>query len=183
MILVLVGGLPGTGKSTLAAGLAERHGWAVLRSDQVRKEMAGSGEPAAGPDDYRRGRYSPQMTERTYRALLDGAIRSLSSGRSVILDASWSSAGRREEAAAIARQLGARLVALRCEAPREVAEARISARAERGTDPSDATPQIARAMTPDFDPWPKAWTIDTSSSPEAALAAANELVAAARTTL
>jgi aminoglycoside phosphotransferase family enzyme len=41
VVLVLVGGLPGTGKSTLAAGLADRFGWSVLRSDEVRKDLAG----------------------------------------------------------------------------------------------------------------------------------------------
>src|SRR5439155_20423846 len=39
--LVLVGGLPGTGKSTLARGMAQAHGFTVIRSDVVRKEMAG----------------------------------------------------------------------------------------------------------------------------------------------
>src|SRR5262249_9071077 len=39
--LLLVGGLPGTGKSTLARGMAERAGFAVIRSDLVRKELAG----------------------------------------------------------------------------------------------------------------------------------------------
>ena len=35
--LVLVGGLPGTGKSTLARGLAEQAGFTVIRSDLVRR--------------------------------------------------------------------------------------------------------------------------------------------------
>src|SRR5262249_40565445 len=39
--LVLVGGLPGTGKSTLAANLASRAAFHVIRSDVVRKELAG----------------------------------------------------------------------------------------------------------------------------------------------
>ena len=39
--LVLIGGLPGTGKSTLAATLATRLGWTVLSSDRLRKELAG----------------------------------------------------------------------------------------------------------------------------------------------
>src|SRR5205807_10001841 len=37
--LVLVGGLPGTGKSTLARGLAERARFSIIRSDLVRKEV------------------------------------------------------------------------------------------------------------------------------------------------
>ena len=39
--LLLVGGLPGTGKSTLARGLAERADCGVIRSDIVRKELTG----------------------------------------------------------------------------------------------------------------------------------------------
>ena len=37
--VVLVGGLPGTGKTTLAQGLAEKAGLSVMRSDLVRKEL------------------------------------------------------------------------------------------------------------------------------------------------
>ncbi len=36
----MVGGLPGTGKSTLARSLAEEHGFHLIRSDLVRKELA-----------------------------------------------------------------------------------------------------------------------------------------------
>jgi len=47
--LVLVGGLPGTGKSTLAAALADATGWSVLRSDEVRKDLAGLGHTTRRP--------------------------------------------------------------------------------------------------------------------------------------
>ena len=39
--LVAIGGLPGTGKSTLAEALGNELGFVVLRSDEVRKERAG----------------------------------------------------------------------------------------------------------------------------------------------
>ena len=53
--LVLVGGLPGTGKSTLARALAERAGFRVIRSDLVRKELAGVRRHGAGPVGLRGG--------------------------------------------------------------------------------------------------------------------------------
>src|SRR5262249_9583209 len=56
--LVLVGGLPGAGKSTLARGLAERAGFAVIRSDVVRKELAAASGLSIGPSPFGEGLYS-----------------------------------------------------------------------------------------------------------------------------
>jgi aminoglycoside phosphotransferase family enzyme len=57
--LLLVAGLPGTGKSTLARGLAEAAGFCVVRSDVVRKELAGF--PGRGPvaTDLQESLYTP----------------------------------------------------------------------------------------------------------------------------
>src|ERR1019366_4623060 len=85
--LVLVGGLPGSGKSTLAIGLGAARSWAVLHSDEIRKEHAGLGEDR--PASYLAGRYSPVATDAVYEDLLRRAERLLESGESVILDASW----------------------------------------------------------------------------------------------
>jgi SpoVK/Ycf46/Vps4 family AAA+-type ATPase len=50
--LVLVGGVPGTGKSTLARAMAERAGFRVIRSDIVRKELAGGAGKEPGPSAF-----------------------------------------------------------------------------------------------------------------------------------
>jgi uncharacterized protein len=47
--LVLVGGLPGTGKSALADAVAGRLGFTVLNSDRIRKELAGLPAEASAP--------------------------------------------------------------------------------------------------------------------------------------
>jgi predicted kinase len=52
--------------------------------------------------------------------------------------------------------------------PAGVAEARLRARV-RGTDPSDATPEILHGMAADADPWPEAMKVTTSGAPSTAV--------------
>ena len=89
--LVLVGGLPGTGKSTLAHALASHAGFDLIRSDQVRKELArASGIAGAGAvDRYASGIYTPKWNERTYEECLARADAALFEGKRVIVDATF----------------------------------------------------------------------------------------------
>src|SRR5262249_44301811 len=71
--LVTVGGLPGSGKSTLAAELSAGGDFQVIRSDVVRKELAGAREANDLPDGQRPfggGIYSPEWNARTYAECL-----------------------------------------------------------------------------------------------------------------
>lgn len=161
--LVLVGGLPGTGKSTLAGRLADQLGAVLLRSDRVRKELSGipPQTPAAAP--YQQGIYDQSWTERTYTELLARAERLLSRGESVVLDASWTRAVYREAAAGTATRTRSRLVPLRCEAAPEVATARLR---HREHAISDADEHIAAAIAAHADPWPQATPIRTDETPD-----------------
>lgn len=159
--LVVIGGLPGTGKSTLAAGLGDARGWIVLRSDVIRKELGGG-----------RGVYTAEATEATYDELLRRAGRLLEMGESVILDASWTDEARRGAARDVARDAAADLVELRCRVDPSIARDRLIARARDGSDPSDATPDVAAAMAATADPWPEATVISTAVAPQQALATA-----------
>jgi aminoglycoside phosphotransferase family enzyme/predicted kinase len=157
--LVMVGGLPGTGKSTLAAQLAARFGWTVLSSDRIRKELAGVPADQPCPAAYGTGLYTPEWTERTYAELLRRAALLLGSGESVLADASWTSPGQRAAAAAVAEHAVADLAQLRCTVPAGLAEHRIRTRAG---DPSDANLEITRQMAAVEKPWPDAINIDTT---------------------
>lgn len=170
--LVLVGGPPGSGKTTLATALAARTGWAVLGSDHVRKELAGLAPAARGSAGLGEGIYTEEWTVATYRELLRRAGELLAQGRSVILDATWGKAARRDDARRVAADAHAELVALRCEVPPAVAAARAAARATAGTDVSDAGEEVARALAAAADPWPDAAVIDTGAAPEQAAEAA-----------
>lgn len=176
--LVLVGGPPGTGKSTLAAGLAERLGWLVLRSDEVRKDLAGVAHTTRADAGFGDGIYNEAATDATYRELLARARATLELGESVVVDASWSSASWRAAAARVAEDTVSDLVELGCEAPLDLAAQRIEARRTLGADASDATPEIAAALAATFDPWPSARSIATAGSVEQSLRAGLDAVEA-----
>ncbi|MFD0268207.1 AAA family ATPase [Streptomyces sp. NPDC127106] len=164
--LTLVGGLPGSGKSTLSGALADRLGVTLLSSDRIRKELAGIPAEQSAAAGYGEGLYTPEWTADTYTALLDRASALLSSGESVVLDATWSDAGQREAALRMAERADADLVALHCQVPDNMSEARINTRTPGA---SDADRAIARAIAAKEAPWAEAVTIDTSGSLESAV--------------
>ena len=170
--LVLVGGLPGTGKSTVAAAVAEELPATLLRSDEVRQEGATDEARPQGPAPYREGQYAPDAVAAVYRTVLERAEIALGLGETVVLDASWSTSRWREEAHAVAARTCSDLVELRCTAPPAVAAERMRHRASLGADPSEATPAIAAAMAADADPWPEAHLVDTTGAVGPTIAAA-----------
>lgn len=169
--LVLVGGLPGTGKSTLAGELQRITGWRLLRSDTVRQELAGS-TALPGGGEFGAGRYAPEVTAAVYAELCRRSAPLLAGGYSVILDATWSSRDQREVARSVADAAHAAFVALRCEAPQELAAERIVTRLRQGHDPSEATPAVARSLALAADAWPEATAVDTSGDVQRAAGAA-----------
>ncbi len=133
-VLVLVAGLPGTGKSTLARGLAERGHLALIRSDVVRKELAGLASNVPGE-----GLYTPEWTERTYTECLRRVEAALTEGGRVIVDANFADENRRRDFLNAAEKLAVPSVLLWCRADPEVAKRRITG---RRADASDATVEV-----------------------------------------
>ena len=167
-VLALVGGLPGTGKSTLAAGLAAETGWALLRSDEIRREVQPS-EPTSSEA----GRYTPAAIGAVYEELVRRARRRLEAGEAVILDASWIDAAQRAVAARAASDTASELFEVCCICDDSVATARMEERSSRSEDASEATPHVRAVMATMMDAWPSASTIDTSArSPAESLASA-----------
>ncbi len=166
---MLVGGAPGTGKTTIADGLGRRGDWAVVRSDVVRKELAGLDPGAPMPAPIGEGLYTHEMTRRTYDEMLRRARVALGMGQSVVLDASWTDAELRSAAARVADATSSDLVELRCEVDPAVADARVERRRREGHDASDADRTVAAVLRAAADPWPGATTVDTSGAPPTAL--------------
>lgn len=163
--LVVIGGLPGTGKSTLAARLGEALDAVVLHSDEVRRHVARL-SPAARPAvSFGQGMYSPEMTELTYRELLARARAALADGRNVVVDASWHDPAWRDEARRLASEVSAELAELRCELPLETIAERVTGQAVALGNAAGDTLALVRLLAASQHPWPSATTVDTAPEP------------------
>ncbi|MGZ3624256.1 MAG: bifunctional aminoglycoside phosphotransferase/ATP-binding protein [Ktedonobacteraceae bacterium] len=136
--LLMVGGMMGTGKSTLTLALQNELGWAYVSSDEIRKQLAHIDPALPNTDDFGQGLYDPDRTACTYEALLVEAEATLARGRSVLLDASFARQIYRQKAARLAATHGASCLFVECVCPREVALARL---ADRWQDRVDGNKQ------------------------------------------
>jgi len=132
--LIVVSGLPGTGKTCFCSRLAERLAFVVLESDALRKTLF----PSPG--------YSAQESAalfQTVHLLIKGLLKK---GTSLILDATNLSERHRERLYNIADRLQVKLVLVRVEAPPDVVYQRLKARAENTAGKSDADWAVYRQM-------------------------------------
>jgi aminoglycoside phosphotransferase family enzyme/predicted kinase len=171
--MVLAGGFPASGKSTLANGLAERLGWALFRSDEVRRDVAGVAHDSPMPAAFDSGLYQPNHVEAAYTEMLRRARMTLERGVSVVLDATWRNERMREAARRVAESTCSELVELRCVAPMNVLEARLASRGPNAALGSDATGEVLAGMR--FEEWASAREVDTNVEPERSLAAAIDI--------
>lgn len=133
--LILMSGLSGSGKTTVAREVAKQIGAIHIRSDAVRKHLAGISLQERGGEEI----YAPQMSQKTYDRLLELAEILVRRGFSVILDAKFDRAFWREKAIALSRSLQVTLHMFSCEASEEVLRQRLS---QRTADISDATADL-----------------------------------------
>lgn len=159
--LVLVGGGPGAGKTTVARSLADRCNWSVIDSDTLRKDLRGIDHDDHSVEEHP-DLYGPEATIATYERLCRHAELLLEAGESVIVDATWGDATRRTLARAVAARHGAALVELECTVDPAVARTRVSDRRRRGEDASDATSDVVDLIARRRDAWPEAHPLDTS---------------------
>lgn len=167
--LVAIGGLSGTGKSTLAYGLAPHMGRApgarVLRSDVIRKRLFGTGLTQPLSEEA----YREEVSAKVYDRLCEEAARLLAAGHCVIADAVYASPAQRRAIAEVAHRAGRPFAGLWLDAVPDILERRLAA---RHGDASDATPMVLRRQL-DFDVGPIEWQrIDAAGGPAAVAAAA-----------
>jgi aminoglycoside phosphotransferase family enzyme/predicted kinase len=165
--LILMSGLSGSGKSTAALYLARKLGGIHIRSDAVRKHLAGISLRERGGDDV----YTPEMNEKTYGRLLDLGVTLANAGFTVILDAKYDRQQQREQAIAQAQENQIPLEIIYCTAPLEVLHQRLE---NRTGDIADATAdllasQIEKAEAFTENEKPRVKILDTTQPLEAQL--------------
>jgi predicted kinase len=151
-----VSGVAGTGKSTVAARFADRLDAVVVASDRVRKRLFAVAPTERLADAWERGAYTPEHTERVYEGLFERARPVLESGRTAILDATFSKRAQRDSAFRLAAEIGCPAFLVEAQCDPDVARERMARRKEAGTDPSDAGPESYAPSARGFEP-PEEW--------------------------
>ena len=139
-MLVLVCGLPGTGKSTVAERVAELLPASLLRTDVVRKELF--------PDPT----YASEESAAVYDELFSRATERLEDGEHVVLDATFRQRDLRERAAGVAAAAGADFRLVRVECAESVVRERIERRQREEDDESDADFAVYEQLKDEFEP-------------------------------
>jgi predicted kinase len=133
-VLVVVSGLPGTGKSCFCRRLAERLPSVILESDALRKTL------------FPLPSYSLEESARLFKAIRFLIEKLIKRGISVIMDATNLTERYREYFYSIAERLGLKLVLVRVEAPPDVVKERLEARSKNPEETSDAVWGVYQKM-------------------------------------
>ena len=158
--LILMSGLSGSGKSTVARDLARKKDAIQIRSDAVRKHLAGIPLDESGNNEI----YSAEMSQRTYDRLLELGIVLASEGYLVILDAKYDRSIHRQKVITRAKAANIPLKIVYCTAPLSVLRDRLN---QRQDDISDAGVDLITSQQGDAEAFTAAEkdyviTIDTS---------------------
>lgn len=129
-------GLSGSGKSTIARDFSPNA--VILRSDEIRKEIAGVRKEKHVYSPFGDGIYAPDLTRQIYCLMLEKAIECARKGKRVIVDATYLKANQRKDFHETCIMKGLNPFFIHCFAREAVLKGRIRNRMQTGTDISDA---------------------------------------------
>ncbi|MCX7990905.1 MAG: AAA family ATPase [Proteobacteria bacterium] len=133
-------GVSGSGKSTIANNFKDD--FVILRSDEIRKEIAGIKKDEHQYVPYGEGIYSKEVSERTYNEMIKRAIKEGKKGKRVILDATFiNPEGRLNTLSSLLRE-GFNPLFINFFASEETLRKRVKKRMEEDSDISDAHLEI-----------------------------------------
>ncbi len=135
--VIAVGGLSGSGKSSVAQAIAADRGAVLLRSDEIRKRIYGVQPETKLPPEA----YSSDITKTVFARFYDDAKVILDRGMSVVLDATHMNIAHRHASEAVACEARVPFTGLWLDAPPHILEQRVG---DRKNDASDATIDVLR---------------------------------------
>jgi|Deesub1362B_J571_1020462.scaffolds.fasta_scaffold02687_3 hypothetical protein len=150
-LLIIVCGLIGSGKSTVAKEISRRLQIDVISSDVVRKKLAGIPLTARKYEEFEKGLYSPDFTRKTYLRMFEMAEERIKKGNSVILDATFSKKWQRAEAKKVSEEARGNFLCIEVTCPEEVIVKRLENRMRRGSGVSDGRLEIFPEHKADFE--------------------------------
>jgi len=151
VVLICMGRI-GTGKSTLASHLGQTLNIDVYSSDHIRKEMAGLPLHERTPTKERNELYSADMSSKTYDALWKNTKQSVSQGKSIILDATFSLAQGRQNLVSHLASTGADYLFIEARADDDVVISRLKDRETDNNCVSDARLEDFEMLTEKYEP-------------------------------
>ena len=137
--VLMVRGLMGTGKTTLAIEIANFIGARHLQTDAIRIEVFGRREADAPYGD---NLYSEENRNQVYDEMLRRTSTVLQKRISVVLDGTFLKSAIRQKFVDVANVHGAKFLLVNCVLPEGEALRRIAQRCEEGTSLSDARPEL-----------------------------------------
>jgi predicted kinase len=140
--LLITCGLSGSGKTTAARQAAAVLSGVIVRSDAVRKHLAGVALDQDASAPFGQGIYNPALSARTYQTLLEHARAIVDAGRWAILDATYNTRAARDAVAQLARELDVPFTIVHCLAERDELARRLHQRNVENSDISDAGASI-----------------------------------------
>lgn len=147
-MLILIAGLPGSGKTTVANAFAKKYGFAHFNADQIRRELGLWGS------------YRAEDKARVYDELFARTQHALARGETVVVDSTFYQAALRKRFEALAAKQGQKPLWVLAAAPDEILRQRVVVpRAD-----SEANEAVLEKIKAQFEPLePPFLTIDTSS--------------------
>ncbi len=146
--IFMMSGVSGSGKSTIAKKLAIALNGITIRSDVIRKHLAGIDLLTRGSDAI----YTTEMTQTTYQRMTELAILLAKTGLTVIVDAKYDRHHLRQALieTANAQQIPVKIVF--CQAEIEELRSRLQQRTQQNLDVADATPALLDKQLAEFEP-------------------------------
>ena len=154
-MLILIAGLPGSGKTTIASAFAKKYGAVHFNSDHIRREMGLWGS------------YRPEDKARVYDELLDRTQNSLAHGKTVVVDSTFFRADLRRPFVQMAENQGVKARWVLATAPEKTLRQRVAA----PRPDSEANEAVLEKIQAQFEPLESPFlTIDTTSASPDSLA-------------